>query len=458
MVSCVEHLKAYNLDIKNDSDLLYHFEEVDAINQFFSVNGSCDPLLLDQYQQNRSVSFPVYVSLAVGYLVFILVGIFGNVLLMTAILRRPAMRTGQNMLILNLALSDILLCSITMPSTFIEVTTKYFTFGKLSCKLSEAFKATNVFTSTFTILAIALDRYNLIVFAKQTVIQHLQASAWIIGIWIVSAGFSVPLFLYRDIETHELNIESLGITTISYCYEMWPVSHGRTYYSLFSMFFQYIVPVCIVSIAYRHINRRLRTRMSLRKRKKTNRAVALKMRRTRRLLNSIAVIFAISWIPLNICNISLDLYATFLHVFKIKEHPLSDEIVCIIFGCCHLIAMTSACSNPILYGWLNDNIRAEFQRMFCRGSIVDPQSSIQRLPMYIHRNLASKSSAPTSPIPNNVFEVSATNGTVSHVQNEGMTCTIAESSTVGSFLNNTQIEMFSYIDEEDKNNMDVTRF
>lgn len=34
------------------------------------------------------------------------------------------------------------------------------------------------------------------------------------------------------------------------------------------------------------------------------------------------------------------------------------------------IGMSSACSNPMLYGWLNDNFRKEFNEILCRRRIT----------------------------------------------------------------------------------------
>ncbi len=35
-----------------------------------------------------------------------------------------------------------------------------------------------------------------------------------------------------------------------------------------------------------------------------------------------------------------------------------------LFICCHLLGMSSACINPVLYGYLNDNFRREFKEIF----------------------------------------------------------------------------------------------
>ena len=54
-------------------------------------------------------------SLLVIYILAILVGIFGNGLVLVAVLWRPSMRTPHNFFIAALALSDLFLCAFTMP-------------------------------------------------------------------------------------------------------------------------------------------------------------------------------------------------------------------------------------------------------------------------------------------------------------------------------------------------------
>lgn len=38
----------------------------------------------------------------------------------------------------------------------------------------------------------------------------------------------------------------------------------------------------------------------------------------------------------------------------------------VIFAVCHLVVLGSACANPVLYGWLNENFRREFVAVLCR--------------------------------------------------------------------------------------------
>ena len=36
-----------------------------------------------------------------------------------------------------------------------------------------------------------------------------------------------------------------------------------------------------------------------------------------------------------------------------------------VYPICHLLVLGSACFNPLLYGWLNDNFRREFVKALC---------------------------------------------------------------------------------------------
>ncbi|RWS04244.1 Neuropeptide Y receptor type 6-like protein [Dinothrombium tinctorium] len=126
------------------------------------------------------------------------------------------------------------------------------------------------------------------------------------------------------------------------------------------MVFQYVVPIIIVTIAYIRILQKLKYRMIQKKRgtqlKERQRRDKRKNHRTKMLLISISLIFGISWLPLNILNIVADLY-----------FPFNDsQMFRILFACCHLIGMSSACSNPLLYGFLNDNFRKEFKEIFSK--------------------------------------------------------------------------------------------
>ncbi len=61
-----------------------------------------------------------------------------------------------------------------------------------------------------------------------------------------------------------------------------------------------------------------------------------------------------------------------------------NEFYRVMFGACHLIGMSSAFSNPILYGWFNDAFREEFQNIARQGRIL-----LVSLIMNKHEKIAS---------------------------------------------------------------------
>ncbi|XP_063228406.1 neuropeptide F receptor-like [Bacillus rossius redtenbacheri] len=335
----------------------------------FNASRNIDPALLDQVARNRSLDDGAFYSLIFIYSAMIVVGAAGNSLVVCAVVRKPAMRTARNMFIVNLAVSDLLLCLITMPLTLMEILTKYWPLGRHSftCKMMGTLQATSIFVSTISITAIALDRYQVIVYPTRENLQKLGAVFILTCIWMTSLVLASPMFVWKTLKYHDINLPSYGIEYIAYCLEEWPVEHGRAYYSVFSLVVQYVLPIIIVSVSYSRICRKLRYRyVSSSAAGSTTAAAAQKrrpkddrrMKKTNSLLVSIALIFCVSWMPLNTFNLVVDFYNPF-------GEDRRSMMVC--YAVCHMMGMSSACSNPLLYGWLNDNFRKEFKEILARA-------------------------------------------------------------------------------------------
>lgn len=125
------------------------------------------------------------------------------------------------------------------------------------------------------------------------------------------------------------------------------------------MMFQYVLPITIVSVVYAKISDKLQKRLIRRQRLtqlecRQKRQLNL-IRRTHTMLISVSLIFGLSWLPLNLLNVIGD----FSDLFR-----GDDQLFRVVFAVCHLIGCSSACSNPILYGYLNENFRKEFHQVY----------------------------------------------------------------------------------------------
>lgn len=212
------------------------------------------------------------------------------------------------------------------------------------------------------------------------------------GIWIFSLVLSCPMLFVKRLEVKTSDkLQLLGIQYVAFCVEDWRgLENGRAYYSAISLFVQYLLPIFIVSAAYLRIYLKLQNRMPLSNRGGSTTATSgptaeserdrereRRMRRTNYLLISIAAIFGISWLPLNIFNL----------VAELVELEIDTQTFYITYAVCHMMGMSSACSNPLLYGWLNDNFRKEFNEIICCG----------RDSSYAHPSIRSHSKNKTMP-------------------------------------------------------------
>jgi hypothetical protein len=76
-----------------------------------------DLSVIERFRSNRRVNDVAFFCLVAAYCVLIIFGTIGNSLVVYVVACQPAMRTARNVFVVNLAISDLLLCLITMPLT-----------------------------------------------------------------------------------------------------------------------------------------------------------------------------------------------------------------------------------------------------------------------------------------------------------------------------------------------------
>ena len=206
----------------------------------------------------------------------------------------------------------------------------------------------------------------MIVYPTKDSMKKLGAVLSLLGIWLISFLMASPSLLFKFLYTESFIYGEFHVYHVK-CLEKTDIGTERKAYSVASMVVQYAFPFVILSVAHLRICNKLRYRMvtsqnatattatSALQREKNERRSRRK-RKTNLLLAGIASVFAVAWLPLNVCN----LLADFL------ETGLTDYVdVTLTFAICHLCVLSSACINPVLYGWLNDNFHTEFVKILC---------------------------------------------------------------------------------------------
>ncbi|XP_043224906.1 protein trapped in endoderm-1-like [Amphibalanus amphitrite] len=138
------------------------------------------------------------VTAAVCCVIFIVVGVIGN--LLTLIVLRQSLRmpgrlsTAATLFLLSLCVSDLLFCAINLPLTASRYINEAWVLGDVACRLFPFFFYGNVAASLLSMTAIAINRYILICH------KHLHGKVYrlrniavmVACIWICSFG---PLLL-----------------------------------------------------------------------------------------------------------------------------------------------------------------------------------------------------------------------------------------------------------------------
>ena len=99
--------------------------------------------MVEEWRYQVRVEPLVYNLLVALYACMIIVGATGNLLVILVVIRNRAMRTARNVFIVNLAVSDLMLCLITMPLTLVEIL--YMTW-QVSCIIDR--QCTSIFIYT----------------------------------------------------------------------------------------------------------------------------------------------------------------------------------------------------------------------------------------------------------------------------------------------------------------------
>jgi hypothetical protein len=92
------------------------------------VGGELDLSVIERFRSNRRVNDFAFFCLVAAYCVLIVFGTIGNSLVVYVVARQPAMRTARNVFVVNLAISDLLLCLITMPLTVSHIYIHHINF------------------------------------------------------------------------------------------------------------------------------------------------------------------------------------------------------------------------------------------------------------------------------------------------------------------------------------------
>nr|XP_006118212.1 neuropeptide Y receptor type 4-like [Pelodiscus sinensis] len=322
------------------------------------------------------------VFLVTSYSLETIFGILGNICLISVIVRQKEKANVTSVLITNLIVSDLFMSIVCLPFTIVYTLMDYWIFGEVLCKMTSFIQCTSVSVSILSLVLIALERHQLIINPTGWRPSIPQAYLGIVVIWTVASLISLP-FLTTSVLTYDLYKHFSYITEASadkpICMDVWPSDQHRLIYTTALLLLQYCIPLFFILACYLRIYLRLQKRKDMcEKRDYSGREVQLR----RINVLSMVVAFAVCWLPLHVFN-------------SIEDWDYKAISPCyhsLIFSLCHLVAMASACVNPVIYGFLNSNFKKEVKSLMLSCQHNSSLEEYEHLPLSTMQTEVSKGS------------------------------------------------------------------
>lgn len=182
----------------------------------------------------------VDIALIPAYVVVILVGIIGNLLVITVVKKNKAMHTTANLLLANLALAD-LITLIWCPPGLIMMFIRHpgGNLGDYMCKFvtKHHLAGITLLTSGFTLTLISFERYNALLRPMNLSLRLTKGGVAraIVVMWVLGFMFVLPLFVKERYNE-----------TLQMCEILWEDKAAAIYWVTLAV----LVVVCFFTMAF----------------------------------------------------------------------------------------------------------------------------------------------------------------------------------------------------------------
>ncbi|CAJ0944185.1 unnamed protein product [Ranitomeya imitator] len=202
-------------------------------------------------KKSENVLFVVRLFIGVTLVCVILICGGGNLFFILNLVMYKSMQNVTNILIANLAVSDLLVAVICCPFEidYYVVREQSWEFGHIICSSVIYLRMLSLYVSTNALLAIAIDRYLVILHPLKPRMKLQTACGVLVLIWLSATVIAAPAAYFATETVFDAPRESGGKV---FCGQIWPADRAVYYksYSLFLLAVEFIIPVFIMSMCY----------------------------------------------------------------------------------------------------------------------------------------------------------------------------------------------------------------
>ena len=294
------------------------------------------------------------VGATVAYSSILVVSLVGNSLIILIVYKTPTLRKPINMLIANMAMSDLLYPIFLFPVKLVDFQVGSWliggTLGQTWCKIYAFLADISTLVSIQSLVLITVDRYAAVaVPLRSPLISRKVCRCLIVGTWVLAAGFHSPyLFTFSLVEDQEEKR----------CMNQREVIFGETssfgIYLLSGLIFFFYIPFVVLVILYSKILIKLKGQVH--PGEKSASAEEQRTRRNRNVLKmtvAIVVVFFICWIPFSIQLVTS---------YFVPQNTLNCKFW-VSYYVALFMAYTNCAINPIICLTFTRNYRQALRRL-----------------------------------------------------------------------------------------------
>ena len=352
-----------------------------------NINGTLSTPLTNATNGNvtQKPAFPEYLLQPLGALVFqitlwsaiVFLGVVGNLLVCFAILSQAKMKNSMKYYLLSLAIADLGVLLIIYPMAVLKYLSLFrWLLGKHGCHY--LYPTVEIFfgASIWSITAIAIERYRIIVGAKRYQIRRRSrvTTFVVIGVvWLASFLFSSgPLYPVMAYDP-----------TRGSCLPAMPNLIFQSY-SIVLIVVWYALPLVVITITYVSIKKRVLQSAAFRtsileyddgnqgvlqassKKERIHKSIWRQSNKTTRILTPVVILFAVTMFPLNAFRVML----------LIMPEYWKKSYYNLIIGQLIMFIMINSSANPLVYYITSKEFKVAFKIIFT--SLKDKRKFLKR--------------------------------------------------------------------------------
>lgn len=279
-----------------------------------------------------------YVTIVV-FSIVVLLSLFGNILVMVILVKYENIKSLSNILIMNLALSDLLF-TIGLP-LWLHSHMNEWTLGEPACKMITFVFFVGYYSSSILLILMTSHRYVVVMHPLSSIVSNKGFCSALASpvIWVVSLIFSAPALIFASV------LQNSHCSTVSSNWALFSIYQQNFFFVLNSMVFLFCYPQIICRLL----------RPTARRRKS----------KTLKLIFILMVVFLVTWAPYNIVIFlkSFQFYPDSHDASMLQEKCSFTKHLEYAFYISRLFAFSQCCLNPVFYVFVGVKFKKHLKKM-----------------------------------------------------------------------------------------------